>query len=148
MRRDQDVLKPHNHADFMILASEDQTNYPYWYGRIIGIFHANVVYNGEESTQRSDKPQKMQFLWVWWFGRDLGSRYRDGWRARHLPRIGFVPHDDPGAFGFLDPSLVVRAIHAIPAFSLGRTDLLLPSPSVARLTQDKDEDWAMYYVNM
>jgi hypothetical protein len=90
----------------------------------------------------------MQFLWVQWFGQDLGSHYSNGWRAHHLPHIGFVPHDDPGTFGFLDPSLVVRAIHVILAFSLGHTDSLLPSPSVACLAQDKDEDWAMYYVNM
>jgi hypothetical protein len=107
MHRDQDVFKPHYHTDFMILASEDQTDYSYWYGRIIGIFHANVIYVSVQSTQHSDEPQKMQFLWVWWFGWDLGSHYSNGWRACHLSHIGFVLHDDPGTFGFLNPSLVV-----------------------------------------
>lgn len=143
MLRDQDVLKPQ--SDFMILASEDETNYPYWYRRIVGIFHANIIYEG---AGHSDKPQRMEFLWVWWFGQDLGSHYQDGWCTCHLPHIGFVPHDDPGTFGFLNLTLVIWAIHTIPVFSLDQTNSLLPSHTVAHPEKDKDEDWAMYYINM
>jgi hypothetical protein len=46
LRRTQDSLNPRIHADFMTLAHEDGDNehrkYPYWYGRIMGIFHATV----------------------------------------------------------------------------------------------------------
>lgn len=138
MRRDQDVLKPH--ANFTILANETQTSYPYWYGRLIGILHADVIFQG--------KSERMEFLWVRWLGRDLGGGYQEGWRTRQLPRVGFMPHVDPAAFGFLDPNLVIRAIHLIPAFSHGRTKELLPFPSVARLPEDNNEDWEMYYVGM
>ncbi|KAF9472523.1 hypothetical protein BDN70DRAFT_818521, partial [Pholiota conissans] len=39
----QDSLNPQTHADIMILSHKDEENiYPYWYARIIGIFHALV----------------------------------------------------------------------------------------------------------
>ncbi|KIO04348.1 hypothetical protein M404DRAFT_143151 [Pisolithus tinctorius Marx 270] len=40
--------------------------------------------------------------------------------------IGFIPHEDPGTFGFLDPHHVICAIHLIPAFVHGWTDEYLP----------------------
>ncbi|KAF8575363.1 hypothetical protein K439DRAFT_1623656 [Ramaria rubella] len=46
----------------------------------------------------------MDFLWVQWLGRD--PAHRSGWKACHLDRIGFVPHEEPEAFRFLDPALV------------------------------------------
>jgi len=60
-----------------------------------------------------------------------------------------VPEDgDSPVFRFLDPSLVIRRCHLIPAFIDGRTDQLLPrGMSVARLPGEID-DWAGYYVNM
>jgi hypothetical protein len=146
MRCDQDSLKPHNHADFMVLANEDEGEYPYWYGRLTGIFHADISYTGPECA--SSEIRRMEFVWVCWFGRDLERGYREGWRARRLPRIGFVPHEDPGAFGFLDPALIIRGVHVIPAFAYGQTNNLLPMRSIARLPRDNNEDWAAYYVNM
>ena len=62
-----------------------------------------------------------------------------------LDRIGYVCEDDPsGAFGFLDPALVVRACHLIPAFAYGRTTSLL-GPSVAR--DSLTGDWESYYIS-
>ena len=146
MRRDQDSLKPDNHADFMVLANEDEGEYPYWYGRLIGIFHANISYIGPECA--SSEIRRMDFVWVCWFGQDLERGYTEGWKARRLPHIGFVPHEDPGALGFLDPALIIRGIHVIPAFAHGQTGSLLPMWSIARHSDDKDEDWVMYYFNM
>ena len=71
----------------------------------------------------------MDLLWVRWFGRELG--YASGWDTRRLHRLGFIPHDQPDAFGFLDPADVIRGIHLIPAFAHGH-----------------DEEWVYYYVNM
>ena len=53
------------------------------------------------------------------------------------------------AFGFIDPDLVVRGIHIIPAFAFGYTEELL-GPSQARCQKDnmKDADWKYHYVNM
>jgi hypothetical protein len=134
----------------MLLAHEDDTGsdgYPYWYARIIGIFHALAIHTGEHS--RSHEPQQMDFLWVRWFGRDPGTQrhpYTAGWKSKRLERVGFIQGDAPGAFGFLDPQHVVRGVHLIPAFAHGRTEMLLP-PSIARSTSDDNEDWTFYYVN-
>jgi hypothetical protein len=128
----------------MVLAHEDGDDaFPYWFGRIIGVFHADVVHTGTAS--KSTEPQQMDFLWVRWFGRDLS--YKSGFKAKRLHRLGFLPNDEPGAFAFLDPQEIIRAVHLIPAFAYGRTSSLL-SPSIARQPSENNEDWHYYYVNM
>ena len=143
MRRAQDSINPRTHPDIMVLSHDDSEGqeepHPYWYARIIGIYHADVRYKNRFG--------RMDFLWVRWLGRDLS--YKAGWKARRLPRVGFVPDDTPdsGAFGFLDPAVVIHAVHLIPAFSEGKTAELL-KPSIARRESDNDEDWQYFYVNM
>ena len=50
MRRDQDTINPRTHADVMVLNPGDEESederHPYWYARVCGIFHANVLYLG------------------------------------------------------------------------------------------------------
>jgi hypothetical protein len=46
---------------------DDANSHPYWYGRIIGVFHA-LVHIGSRS--KSTEIQRVDFLWVRWFGRD------------------------------------------------------------------------------
>jgi hypothetical protein len=48
----------------MVLASEDdQPNpFPYWFGCIVGVFHADVLHTG--TTSKSSEIQQMDFLWV------------------------------------------------------------------------------------
>ncbi|TFK59296.1 hypothetical protein BDN72DRAFT_749565, partial [Pluteus cervinus] len=72
-----------------------------------------------------------------------------GRRHARLPQVGFVPETDDSAFGFLDPSLVIRGAHLIPMFSRGRTDILLQTThtTVARVKGETD-DWMNYYVNI
>ena len=140
LHREQDSLNPRMHADVMVLSRENGATHPYWYARVLSVFHA-VVSHG-----RSTEPQRMDFLWVRWFGTDPNN-YRSGWKAKRLHRIGFIPHDTKGAFSFLNPKEVIRAVHLIPAFAHGQTELLLP-PSIARPTDDNNEDWIFYYVNM
>jgi hypothetical protein len=144
LRRSQDSLNPRTHADIMVLGHEDDDTHPYWYACILGIFHANIIYRGGDTT--SVEPQQMNFLWVRWFGRDPNN-YRSGWKAKRLHRLGFIPADIPGAFGFLDPQQIIRGVHLIPGFAHGRTDLLLP-PSVARPLHDNNTDWKFFYINM
>ncbi|KII83442.1 hypothetical protein PLICRDRAFT_677051, partial [Plicaturopsis crispa FD-325 SS-3] len=117
-RRSQDSLNPRTHADIMVLSHEEGPDaHPYWYGRIIGIYHMQVRHLGPES--RNVDTQQMDVLYVRWFGRDLS--YRAGWKAKRLHRLGFLDSSDPGAFGFVNPALVVRGAHLIPAFHHGRT---------------------------
>ncbi|KAG1883124.1 hypothetical protein F4604DRAFT_1576295 [Suillus subluteus] len=63
LRRSQDSLNPCTHADVMVLGHEDDDTHPYWYARILGIFHANIIYRGSDATLV--EPQQMNFLWVW-----------------------------------------------------------------------------------
>jgi hypothetical protein len=142
VRRAQDSLNPRTHGDIMVL-SRDDDGHPYWYARIIGIFHTMVVHMGPKSMSR--EPKKMEFLFVRWFGLDTENLERGGWKSKKLYQIGFVEGD--AAFGFVDPSDVIRGIHLIPRFSQGRTKDLL-GHSIARSVLEKGEDWVRYYINM
>jgi hypothetical protein len=123
----------------MVLSRDDV--HPYWYARIIGIFHTMVVQTGSKSM--SQEPKKMEFLFVRWFS--LDNEEMGGWKARRLHQISFVEGD--AAFGFVDPADVIRAIHLIPRFSQGQTKDFL-GHSIARSVLDDDKDWVRYYINM
>jgi len=144
MRRDQDTINPRTHSDVMVLSPETGPNaHRYWYARVLGIFHAQVLHTGPDA--RNHSVQHMEFLWVRWFGMEPG--YRSGFKAAKLPKIGFVPETDESAFGFLDPSLVIRSCHIVPAFAAGRTNDLLSTmtPTAAR-PLNETSDWANFYV--
>lgn len=117
----------------------------FWYARIIGVFHADVLDIGPQSRNRGW--QRMEVLWVRWMGLQPG--YRFGHKLARLPKIGFVPDTDPYAFGFLDPNVVLRGCHLIPAFTHGRTrDLLNTDQPTAARAPGETDDWTNYYVNM
>jgi len=144
LRRCQDSINPRTHPDIMLLSHDDEPH-PYWYARVIGIFHVNVFHKGPNSTSPDKK--RVDFLWIRWFGRDLN--YRAGWKARRLHRVGFLDAERPGAFGFLDPAVVIRGVHMIPSYAHGTTEEYLSPPrSVARLPLDEVSDWQYYYVGM
>ncbi|KAK6974093.1 GLOBIN domain-containing protein [Favolaschia claudopus] len=149
LRRDEDTINTRSHPDIMVFAHEDDddsTAHPYWYARVVGIFHAEVRHVGPKS-KNTLKVHRMNFLWVRWFGRD--TSHRAGWLAKRLHRVGFLHASNPdlSAFGFLDPAEVVRAAHLIPAFHYGRTSELL-GPSIARhFDAENHEDYEYYYVN-
>ena len=121
---------------------------PFWYARVIGIFHAVVA---SSHTDVMDKSlHRMDFLWVRWFGMEPG-RYKYGIRHARLPKIGFAESTaDPNAFSFLDPAQAIRGVHVIPTFTEGRTPALLPTTkSVARiLNPEEEDDWVNFYINM
>jgi len=139
-------MNPRTHCNVMVVSQETGPNaHPYWYARVLGVFHAQVMHIGPEAQNRSI--QHMEFLWVRWFG--VEPSYRWGFKAACLPKIGFVPDADSSAFGFLDPSLVIRGCHLVPSFADGCTAELLhtSTPTAVRLPEDID-DWAKYYVMM
>ncbi|KZV69074.1 hypothetical protein PENSPDRAFT_735574 [Peniophora sp. CONT] len=143
VRRDQDRININNtHRDVMLFANEDsvpdgERRHPFWYARVLGIYHANVFFGPTSKTERVD------FLFVRWFGVD--PDWAGGPRTLSLDRVGYVPQgDESGAFGFLDPARVIRACHLIPAFHLGKTTSLL-HPS--RFRDAVDGDWGSYYIS-
>jgi len=119
--------------------------HPYWYAQVLGIYHTHVSTTHPAAMKHSAQP--IQFLWVRWLGTEPG--YRSGSRVARLPKVGFVEVTDEDAFGFLDPDLVIRGSHLIPAFHSGRTCDLMPYDGVtsARSANEKD-DWVNFYVNM
>ena len=146
MRRDQDSVTPRTHPDVMVLAHEDDAAipHPYWYARVLRIFHVFAQFRDGDGTLT--RPVRMDVLWVRWFGRNSGVRM--GWKAKRLFQVGFLLADDPGSsFNFLDPDLVIRAVHLIPRFAAGRTAMFL-GPSIGRPESDNDEDWLHFYVSM
>jgi len=141
MTQDYDSINCNNRngrRDVMLRACDD-ARHPFWYARVLGIYHANCYFGPNGSS----RPDRVEFLFVRWFGRD--PDWQGGPRTCRLDQIGWVPEDDPsGAFGFLDPARVIRACHLIPAFAYGKTPHLL-HPSQAR--DFSTGDWVNYYVS-
>jgi hypothetical protein len=146
MRRDFDTVNPQTHPFIIVPSPEtEQGAHPFWYAAILGIFHADVQYAGNDS--RDFQFKRMEFLWVRWLGVVPGRSF--GRRHAKLPKIGFVPDSDEFAFGFLDPSCVVRGCHLIPSFIDGKTQDLLTTDSISlgRVGTEYD-DWSNYSVGM
>ena len=132
----------------MVLSREVKSNpaaHLFWYGAVIGIFHAEVQHSGAHSRDLTWK--SMDFLWVRWLGVVPGCSFSS--KQAKLPQVGFVEDLDDFAFSFLDPALMIRGCHLIPAFAEGKTAKLLSTrgPTEARSTSETD-DWTNYYVNM
>jgi hypothetical protein len=145
VHRDRDTINTNTtRQDVMVLSNEDpagdEIRHPFWYARVLGVYHANVLYGRTAPRQKL----RMDFLFVRWFG--LDDDWQGGSRTLRLDRIGFVPENDlSGAFAFLEPSKVLRACHLIPAFAFGKTTSLLGPGSKFR--DFHDGDWEYYYVN-
>jgi hypothetical protein len=142
-----DTVNPCTHPDIMLQSSTTEEGEPYWYVRVLGIYHANV-WAENSAICGGQNARHMDFLWVCWFDKEPG--YCSGFCQVHLPKTSFVESTDDFAFSFVDPANVVRGCHSIPAFSAGQsTDLLPHSHSTARHANPEDvDDWLNFYVNM
>jgi hypothetical protein len=150
IRRDADSINTRTYPDIMVTSPETGPNaQPYWYARVIGIFHAIVSSTHPELEGMAWSRTHMDFLWVRWFGMEPG-RYRHGIHFGRLPKIGFVESTDKYAFTFLDPRKAIRGAYLISAFAEGCSSALLPAKkSAARvLNPNKEDDWLNFYVNM
>ena len=137
LRRQTDTLNVKKNWDVMIRSCED--DHPYWYCRIIGIYHVMVRHLGAAS--KNTRPQRMDFLHVHFFART--TRREGGWEKRRLIELAF---DAPEyAFAFLDPALVIRAVHIIPAFRHGEDNEPLQSRLAHPLAGEVD--FNLYYLN-
>lgn len=147
LRRDYDTINPSSITnDVMVLASDDDErqmeNSPFWYARVIGVFHANVVW-------KKGKKQRIEFVWVRWYGREEEQKFGD--KEARLEKVGFITDDDDTpCFGFIHPQTIVRAIHLIPDFGLGKTDEFMDASPLARSSKNDSDiytDWVSYFVN-
>ncbi|KAH9476132.1 hypothetical protein JR316_0011703 [Psilocybe cubensis] len=145
MQRSYDTVS-RNQPFIMLHSPETEPGtHPFWYASVMGVFHAQVQHIGPLSTDLA--PQRMEFLWVRWLGIEPG--YKFGRKQAKLPKVGFVPDCDEMAYGFLDPSLVIRGCHLLPSFVDGRTNNLLTitTPTEARCIGETD-DWCNYYIGI
>jgi len=144
LRREYDVINPRTHPNIMVLSGETKPHHPYWYARILGIYHMDVWLRDEDSM--SLKMHEIEVLYVRWLAPVVN--HRSGVDCARLPQITFVEESDYDAFGFLDPNQVIRSAHLIPAFVSGRgTSSLRHGKSFAR-QDDKSDDWEAYYIAM
>ena len=138
-------MRPGPGCTVMMLSREDGPGaHPFWYAQVLCAFQIPIIHVSPNAHDRSQKI--MQVLWVRWLGVEPG--YRWGFKEARLPKVGFVPDTDDDAFGFLDPSLVMRGCHLIPAFSEGRTDTLLRRGESCVRKPGESDDWRTLYVNM
>ncbi|KAF9491917.1 hypothetical protein BDN71DRAFT_1273770 [Pleurotus eryngii] len=145
VRREQDLVKSAGPRQDIMLLTQTPTPHDifhsYWFARVIGIYHVNVVDLGSSFSV----PQRMEFLFVRWMGCEPG--WTSGFESLRLERVGFIPAFDRNAFGFVDPNNVIRAGHLIPVFKNGRTHRLLGRSWLARGKDSDDSDWDTFYVN-
>ncbi|KIJ58068.1 hypothetical protein HYDPIDRAFT_103322 [Hydnomerulius pinastri MD-312] len=147
LRREQDTVNPRTRADIMVLSHEDEKTHPYWYARVIYVFH--VMVEGRENLySRFSTPVRKNVLFVRWFRRD--SNFPSGFTAKRPHRLEYFDQNDPDAFGFVNPDSVIRGVHLIPAFAHGSTQELLGPSCVRRHkeTEGWDWDWKSLYVNI
>ncbi|KAG9080478.1 hypothetical protein FRC06_006529 [Ceratobasidium sp. 370] len=140
VRRTEDVVNPRfKHYFIMVASSDNDPEHPFWYAKVLGIFHADIVW---VNNTRTRTPRRMEFLWVRW----MEVVQPGGWEGCELDRVAYVSGGSyRDAFGFLDPATVIRSAHLIPAFGFGRRNDTLRSG----LASDDPElgDWHSYYVN-
>jgi hypothetical protein len=144
VRRSQDVVNPNtSHRDIMLLANptemEAQSGHQFLYARVLGIYHVNAVYTRKGMLNYSS--QRLDFLWVRWFEHVRSTAV--GQQNSALDSIRFPPMPSEAAFGFVDPSDVLRSCHIVPNFARGKVHV--DGFGLSRCARDSD-DWRNYYV--
>ena len=129
--------------DIMLLAnnlSAEMGNlHPFLYTRVIGVYHANVIYAGP-NLHHCDA-HRLDFLWVQWF-EVVASTHGDSFHSA-LEAVQFPPMTRTESFGFVDPKDVLRGCHMLPAFAKG---LRHPNGAgISRCAKD-NQDYNLYYV--
>jgi len=146
VRRGTDIINPGtSHSNIMLLADNtgpagsSSNLHPFLYARVLGTYHANVIYGGPGMTDY--KARRLDFLWVRWYEvEDSGSA---GWISSKLDTLHFPPMDGEFSFGFVDPDDVLRGCHIIPTFAKGKRHS--DRVGVSRCAKDGN-DYHQYYV--
>lgn len=122
VRHGVDIINPGTSCcNVMLLADTtdeppNQHQHHFLYARVIGTYHANVIYTGPGS--RDFEARRLDFLWVRWF--EVVDPASSGWHSSRLDSIRFPPINGQDAFGFVDPKDVLRGCHILPAFAKGK----------------------------
>jgi hypothetical protein len=146
VRRGTDIINAGtSRRNVMFLAARvdgtasSSTQHHYLYARVLGAYHANVIYTGP--GMRDYEARRFDFLWVRWFEViDPGS---SGWNLSTLDTVHFPPIHGNNSFGFVDPKDVLRGCHILPRFSKGKRHS--NGVGVSRCAKD-GKDYKSYYV--
>jgi hypothetical protein len=146
IQRSQDVINVStSHCNIMLLANSAgdsadlNPSHPFNYARVLGVYHVNAVYVGPGMVDY--QPHRLEFLWVRWL-QPVETAW-DGWHSPKLDCVRFLPMAEEGAFGFVDPSDVLRSCHVIPRFAKG----LLHNDGKGLSACARDStDWVEYYI--
>ncbi|KAF8834207.1 hypothetical protein BDN67DRAFT_1016742 [Paxillus ammoniavirescens] len=96
LQRETDMVNPGtSHRHIMLLSPAGIGGHHFRYARVLGIYHANIIYTGSDS--RDYWPRHIEFLWL-------------------------APVDADDTFGFINPADMLRCCHLIPAFADGRAN--------------------------
>ena len=110
----------------------------FWYARVLGIYHVNVIYIGEGNVNYL--PCRLDFLWVQWYVLE------DEPDTGQLDHVSFPPLSDNLSFRVLDPDDILQVCHIIPVFWEGLA--CENGPGLSFCDQDHDhKDWKSYVVN-
>lgn len=162
VRRNQDVINPTKSSNnIMMLAKSDladaSNRHPFLYGRVLGVFHVNVVCHGPGISD--NEPRRFDVLWVRRYDleveedttRGVRRSARSGPRpvektkqSLNLDRLSFRSWDTEDAIGFVDPAQVIRGCHIIPAFAAGKRSP--DGTGTSKCARDSD-DWNAYYIS-
>jgi hypothetical protein len=141
IRRGTDILKSGgSRCNVVLLADPGPSDFhPFLYARILGAYHANVIYTGP--GMRDYMARRFNFLWVRWYQVvDPGS---SGWHNSTLDTVRFPPMHEDNSFGFVDPDDVLRGCHILPAFAKGKREGA--NVNVSRCAKDTN-DYLLYNV--
>ena len=149
VRRGMDVVNAGTSRHNIMLLAEDEcenadgstssNSHPFLYARVLGAYHANVLYTGP--GMRNHEPRCFDFLWVRWY--ELVNSASSGWSSSKLDTIRFPPMHQANSFGFVDPKDVLRACHIIPAFAKGKRHT--NEVGISRCAKDR-HDYIQYYI--
>lgn len=145
VRRDEDVIHVNTQqCNLMLLngrysAALGRSVSPYIYGKVLGIFHANVSFSGVLPDGKiNSTSHRLDFCWVHWYDSlSFGEEFK-------LDRVRLLPLDSGDSLGFVDPTNVIRGVHIIPRFSAGLSKMLTPP---TKLERKGSQLWKEYYIN-
>lgn len=120
-----------------------KTESPYLYAKILGVFHANVAFVGGLPSHISPGGatifHRIEFVWIQWYS------YHGSNGEFALDRVTLRPVERGDCLAFLDPAEIIRAVHLVPHFSLGR--LSAPPPKSRLVSAAPWSLWKAYYIN-
>jgi hypothetical protein len=149
VRRGTDIVNAGTSRHNVMLLAEDEcesadrstgsNSHPFLYARVIGAYHANVLYTGP--GMRNYEARRFDFLWVRWY--ELVNPASSGWSSSKLDTVRFPPMHRANSFGFVDPKDILRGCHIIPAFAKGKRHT--NEVGISRCAKDS-HDYMLYYI--